>query len=111
MIKKSNLTADNGAFLNGGDDSNSTAFNEQLKLQQAYSERRASRIAEQKQLKQDRNKALQAFKEDREEALLKQQRQKAAGITTSVTLIVTPTLEAVEAVHLAPRDFCHVACR
>ena len=78
MIKKSNLTADNGAFLNGGDNSNSTAFNEQLKLQQAYSERRASRIAEQKQLKQDRNKALQAFKEDREEALLKQQRQKAA---------------------------------
>ena len=38
MIKKSNLTADNGAFLNGGDNSNSTAFNEQLKLQQAYSD-------------------------------------------------------------------------
>ena len=52
--------------------------NLELKLQQAYSERRASRIAEQKQLKQDRNKALQAFKEDREDALLKQQRQKAA---------------------------------
>ncbi len=78
MIKKSNISNDN-AFLNGGENANVTAFNEQLKLQQAISDRRASRIEEEKQRKQDRKKAINAFKEDREDTQLKEHRRRVAN--------------------------------
>eukprot|EP00944_MAST-04C_sp_MAST-4C-sp1_P011023 g11023.t1 len=74
IIKKSNVS-DDEAFLKG--DSNENMFDEQRRRQQALHDQRTSRIAEEKQKKIERQKAINAFREDREDILDKTKRKLA----------------------------------
>ncbi len=77
MIKKSNVSEDE-AFLKGDRYSNENTFDEQRRRQQALHDKRTSRIAEEKQKKIERQKAINAFREDREDILDKTKRKLAA---------------------------------
>ena len=83
MIKKTNVS-DEEAFLKGDGDPNGDMLDEQRRRQQSLHDQRTSRIAEEKQKKIERQKAINAFREDREDILDKTQRKRAAETSGSM---------------------------